>query len=112
MVTLLQRIVRQFENTSGENITGHSFPSVLIMYLTGLYTQGKAYTSLNIGGGSADRLAQQADFELFKTKYDSLNVNQQQTWLLQVIASTEQLLRGNESKVQFATDLDVAIDTG
>jgi len=58
-----------------------------------------------------DRLDQQADFELFKTKYDSLNVNQQQTWLSQVIAATEQLLRGNESKAQYALDLDVAIDT-
>lgn len=110
MVSLLNRLKR--ESDSGNNIRGHKFHTVLTAYLRGHYTQAKAYNTLGINGASADRLAQQADFELFKTAYDAMTLNNQQFFLIDVLALTIELDDGDESKVQYNTDLgNLGLDT-
>lgn len=113
MPTLLNRLRRA---TSNENFRGHAFGAIVVAYLRGHITQNKAYTSLGIAGTGANRVAQQTDFERFKTQYDSYPATTQgnidrEMWLNDVIAYDQLLVDGHQTKAQFNTALgDLGFD--
>jgi len=108
MVTLLQRVKRDGTN----NIEGHLFFSVIVARAEDDFTANDAHTALGLLGGSQDRIDQRADFDLFKTHYDTLSSTNKRLWLIQVNAYTTLLDRGHMTKADYDTNLgSLGLDT-
>jgi hypothetical protein len=104
MALLLERIARNGGLANGERISGHSMEAALRLYFHGKITRNQIINLFGIPQGM------EADFDQFKTKYDSFLLAVERTdWLLDLEACIVSLQLGDLTKAQFNNFLGLTL---
>jgi hypothetical protein len=101
-MALLDRIARAENLPSNEKVAGHRIENALVLYFHGKVTRNQMIAFFNIPA------AMEADFDQFKTRYDSFGssaaqINLQHQYVEDVIACVTLLQLGDITKAQFNT---------
>ena len=109
-MALLDRIARADSLPSNEKVTGHRIENALVLYFHGKVTRTQMIDIFGIPP------AMEADFDQFKTKYDSFGssaaqVDLKHQYVQDVIACVTLLQLGDITKTQFNTFTGLTLTT-
>lgn len=106
-MTLLDRIARVPSLPQSERVSGHRVENALKLYFHGRITRTQMINFFNIP------TSMEADFDKFKTRYDSFAPNRAEeriNYVLDIEASIIGLQLGDISKAQFNTFTGLTLD--